>query len=77
MALDHNEVADIERACRNLGLSKPRVRDFFDLDRDIHRHFFNERDLNQMLARAALDAIQQRTFVYIDKTRKADTENLI
>ncbi len=77
MALDHNEVADIEQACRNLGLSNPRVRDVFDFDDDIHRHFFNERDLNQMLARAALDAIQHRKFVYIDKTPKAVIENLI
>lgn len=77
MSINQDDIKAIEQACRNLGLSHPRVRDVFDLDDDIHRHFFNERDLNQMLARAALDAIQHRTFFYSDKTRKTVIEKLI
>ena len=77
MSINQNDIKAVEQACRNLGLSNPRVRDVFDLDDDIHRHFFDERDLNRIAAHLALEQIKQHTFVYIDKTRKADTENLI
>ncbi len=77
MSINQDDINALEHACRNLGLSNPRVRDAFDLDDDIHRHFFDERDLNRIAAHLALEQIKQHTFVYVDKPRKAVTEKLI